>query len=149
MKIIESAGFLVKRGCQVLLGRPYSEKFWGFFKGKVEDGETRLQCAKRELLEETGLDYDILAANFPTIPKAPPFLGKYSFESGKKYKVVFIYLLDLPVDYDFEPVCRNVKPSGFKEIYEFHWFDLPKVEGAITYSQLRFFKRLLRDGKLK
>ena len=33
---------------------------WGFPKGKRELGETPIQCASRELTEETGLDYSIL-----------------------------------------------------------------------------------------
>ncbi|MGL5357031.1 MAG: NUDIX hydrolase [Cetobacterium sp.] len=34
--------------------------FWGFPKGSVEEGETLLECAKREILEETSIDLDDL-----------------------------------------------------------------------------------------
>lgn len=33
---------------------------WGFFSGAVEDGETPLECAKREIYEELGYNPDVM-----------------------------------------------------------------------------------------
>ena len=48
----------------------YNEPEWGFPKGKRNDGETNLECAKREFEEESGLnsdDYTILTKLYPII----------------------------------------------------------------------------------
>jgi 8-oxo-dGTP diphosphatase/2-hydroxy-dATP diphosphatase len=48
----------VRRGDEILLGmkkRGFGEGRWDGFGGKVEPGETLLEAAKRELLEESGL----------------------------------------------------------------------------------------------
>ncbi len=36
--------------------QPFKGTFWGFFGGQIEEGETPLNAAKRELQEETGLE---------------------------------------------------------------------------------------------
>lgn len=48
----------VRRGDEILLGmkkRGFGEGRWNGFGGKIEPGETALEGAKRELLEESGL----------------------------------------------------------------------------------------------
>jgi ADP-ribose pyrophosphatase len=48
-------------GGKVLFGleeQPMSKKAYSFFGGRQEEGESPLECAKRELLEETGLSSD-------------------------------------------------------------------------------------------
>lgn len=44
---------------QILLAQPKGHTEWGFVKGKIEDGETIAECAKRETFEETGLEIKI------------------------------------------------------------------------------------------
>lgn len=47
---------------KVLLGyktRGYGVNYWNGFGGKVEDGENLLECAKRELKEESNLESDL------------------------------------------------------------------------------------------
>lgn len=59
----------------VLLVQSYNGK-WGPPKGRVEDGETAVECALRETREETGLDLkDLLLAEKP---KARILKGKWS-----------------------------------------------------------------------
>jgi 8-oxo-dGTP diphosphatase len=45
---------LVKRGREPFLGE------WAIPGGRIEDGETAEECARREMKEETGLDVEIL-----------------------------------------------------------------------------------------
>lgn len=55
----------------ILLKRKLHWKGWEFAKGKIELGETKVQTAKRELLEETGLRA-IKIRKFP-------YNGKYNY----------------------------------------------------------------------
>jgi len=53
--VVRAAGGLVHRdGCVLLVHRPKYDD-WTFPKGKAEDGESDLDCAVREVREETGL----------------------------------------------------------------------------------------------
>jgi 8-oxo-dGTP pyrophosphatase MutT (NUDIX family) len=56
MPDIKSCGFLIVRGdpvCEFLLMR-HADR-WDLPKGHVDSGETEMQCARRELCEETGI----------------------------------------------------------------------------------------------
>lgn len=52
---MSKAGVILIKGGSVYLvcGRKHHK--WGFPKGSIEDGESPMECAKRELLEETGM----------------------------------------------------------------------------------------------
>lgn len=59
---IASAGLVVWRGGEVLLirrSKPPYEGEWSIPGGKVDFGETTEQAARREVLEETGIEADI------------------------------------------------------------------------------------------
>lgn len=84
MKSVPSraAGAVVFRrtehGVRVLLLRAY--KNWDFPKGLVEPGETELEAAKREVLEETGiaeLDYPFGEEYKETLPYAANKVARY------------------------------------------------------------------------
>jgi ADP-ribose pyrophosphatase YjhB (NUDIX family) len=50
---------LINNFGEVLLVRGRLSRKWSFPKGHCKNGETDLECAKRELLEETGLSLDL------------------------------------------------------------------------------------------
>ena len=66
---------------QILLIQPKGHTEWGFIKGKIEEGETTAECAKRETFEETRIDIKINN------------LENY-FEQNNKRKDVGIYLIN-------------------------------------------------------
>ena len=49
---------IVNNAGEILLGRRADNQLWGYFGGSVEIDEKVEDCAKRELLEETGLIAD-------------------------------------------------------------------------------------------
>ena len=74
MKTTQSAGFVLFRYMgeghapmspyDVLMVEQYGET-WSFPKGHIEEGEEPLQCAYRELLEETGIEGDNIFVGCP------------------------------------------------------------------------------------
>ncbi|MFO6422941.1 dihydroneopterin triphosphate diphosphatase [Motilimonas sp. KMU-193] len=86
-----------KQGRALLLRRLDDDQFWQSVTGSLEDGETPYQAAVREVLEETGIDIEVL--NLP--------------------------LLDLArqVRYDIRPLWRKRYPPGVTTNLE-HQFTL-------------------------
>lgn len=97
MAKIKSCGFLIYRTTPVrsfLLMR--HDDRWDLPKGHVDSGESKIQCAYRELLEETGINADDIRMD-----------GRFKFKQkyvvqGKRYglsspqhKTLVIYLAEL------------------------------------------------------
>jgi len=118
----------IKGGC-VLINRNdkkvaliYRPKLndYSFPKGHMEEGETVIDCAIRETIEETGrsvklLKDEVLYHNIYTTPK------------GEDVDAVFYLAEDLG-EYDGYIAEKD------KEICE--WFDVDKVESVLSYGNL-------------
>jgi 8-oxo-dGTP diphosphatase len=104
--------FLIRNG-GLLLGKRknvYGAGTWGLPGGHLETGETMVGAAKRELMEETGLQANsYIFSNFVN-----------DISSGQHYiQVGFVV-----TDFSGEPVIKEPKRCA-----EWHWFkltDLPK-----------------------
>ena len=59
LKKEKSCGCVIVQNDKVLLILQQNDAYWGFPKGHVENGETEIQTAKREVKEEVGLDVKI------------------------------------------------------------------------------------------
>lgn len=80
MKYEKSCGAVVFDGNKVLIIQQV-KGHWGFPKGHVEDGETEVQTAVREIKEETNLTVEI--------DESKRFVEHYSPEEGIEKDVVF------------------------------------------------------------
>lgn len=79
---------------------------WGFPKGKLSRNESEIECAVREVLEETGFDSSKLVSE------------QNSLSINCNDRVIKLYLaFDVPRDYAFEPQCRG-------EVQSYQWFEL-------------------------
>ncbi len=75
------------------------------FGGRREKGETALQCAKRELKEETGLDID--ESQFL-------FIGKYSYPiENNNWMLCSYFLID-----NININCINIKEGDNIEVWQ-------------------------------
>lgn len=111
---------------KVVLVRPYKGKSWGFPKGKVNEGEDPLECACREVYEETAFD---IKKHLERL-EAQGGEGKdqlYNEEEdklefySKQGKVTHLFIVqNVPEDTDFHPIAR-------KEISEIKWFPVMKL----------------------
>lgn len=87
MKTTQSAGIVLFRDeREVLMVQQYGET-WSFPKGHREDGESLLQCAYRELREETGID-----AGIDWVAVSPVFsYSRESIRGEKEMKEIWLY----------------------------------------------------------
>ena len=111
-----SAGAVVfrrtERGVRLLVLRAYRN--WDFPKGRIEEGEDALACAKREVREETGL----VELEFPfgeefkeTLPYADNKIARYYLAETEESEI------ELPVSPEL----------GRPEHHEFRWVSLDEA----------------------
>ena len=109
----------------------YIDTEWGFPKGRRQRNETNLQCACREIYEETGLrhnkDYNILNYDPITID----FLGT----NGIKYR--HIYYIGEVISYKNKIIKMNDKNKYQKiEIGNIKWRTIDEI-----YSSIRLYNK--------
>lgn len=106
----------------VLLVLHRAGSYWGFPKGHREEGESDLQAAQRELLEETGL-------RLVKVLHEPPFHETYQFRRGKDRIVK-------GVSYFPALVCGEIQLQT-REVADAKWLTLPHALQQLTYEQAR------------
>lgn len=104
------------------------EGYYGFPKGHVEDNETELETARREVLEETGLQVEFLE-NF-RIEDSHPF--QRNEETRMKYIVYFLA--------EFSNQFLRAQESELNSIH------LMDYETAMSSFQFESSKRILREA---
>ena len=132
MRIERSAGGVVFRrkpggGIEVLIIQD-SHDGWAFPKGRIDDGETPVQAARRETLEEVGLTNLTLVKH----------LGRSEFwftdrweQSGQK---VHKYIDHFMFESDEQAVPI---PEGKGRVKEVRWVPLGDLATTVTYRTLR------------
>lgn len=108
-------GIIVCRAGMVLLGQrrgSHGAGTWALPGGSLEFGESAATCARRELVEETGLCAD-------TIRQAPYTVDHFP-DTGKHYVTLFVEALGVTG----EP--RNCEPEKCEGWAWFEWDALPE-----------------------
>lgn len=106
---------------------------WTFPKGKIEDGESAIQAAYREVIEETGIK-----------PQFGPYIGHVEYEvEGSKKKVQY-WMAKAP-DVIGEFVAND-------EIDRLEWVNLKQARHFLSYDidreVLKFFRDTERHGNV-
>lgn len=99
----------------------YKAGHWDFPKGHIEEGETQLQTAKRELEEETGIN-DVYVV--------PDFKYEYAYEFGrdsKKSKKVTFMLARTP----------QVRTKLSHEHIGARWVPYKRAVGMLTFENAK------------
>ncbi len=115
MNKIQSCGFLIYREepnlSFLLMQHPTR---WDLPKGHVDKGETEMQCALRELDEETGIPVDYLEIDtgFRFDQHYTVLLKKFNHEPRPKTLTIFLAKLTDPF-FDIKPTEHD----------DFQWFD--------------------------
>jgi ADP-ribose pyrophosphatase YjhB (NUDIX family) len=130
MEITRYAGVLVKCGDKVLLCKRNAKGLypgmWSLPGGHLEDGETSMECAKREHFEETDIDIDNEDLTFiGVVPRTN--------RDGKKIRgIMYVYLLE--TDTELEPDFDNAMSGD--EHSDWGYFTLNEIEPNKTGTQL-------------
>ena len=110
---------------------------WGFPKGHVEEGETEIETAKREMEEETGLDVDFV---FGFKDEIKYF---YKTKEGKLSRKKVVFFIGIPKS-------KNVKLSFEHDNYK--WAKYEEALKLITFeNEKRVLKRaweFIRESKI-
>jgi 8-oxo-dGTP pyrophosphatase MutT (NUDIX family) len=134
-KVVAAGIFLVNKNNNVLICHPTNHPmdFWSIPKGKIEDGESLLECALRETFEETNIDL----RKCGNIIKLDPV----SYRHGKKILHPFLIWepLNQEVDwYGFDIRCLTHVPEdrgGFPEMDQYKWVDFNEAKKLLHYVQ--------------
>ena len=130
MKYEKSCGAIVVDDGKVLLVK-HNAGHWDFPKGHVEEGETEIETAIREVKEETNIDIKIEKEN------------KYISEYSPKENVMktVIYFIG-------EKVGGEDKPQ-IEEVSDVKWVDVNKAVERITHQRSKeIMMQVIKDMNL-
>lgn len=136
-----SAATLITDGKRLLVGRVTGEgDRWDLPKGCIDEGESALETAVREVFEETGLRLD--PAN------CSPSLGVLPYYDAKDLNV-FVYLTDMSkIDIDSLVCTSTFYDEEMKmdrpEIDAFKIIEIDDIERYVDQKMLRCFDEQIR-----
>ncbi len=119
----KSCGAIVYRkhhgNTEILLIKHINSGHWSFPKGHVEENETEVETAAREIKEETGIDVII----------DPTFRETVSYSPKKDTQKVVVYFIAKAKNFDFVP--------QEEEIADIKWVEIGHALTILTYENDR------------
>ena len=123
----KSCGAVVINNGQVLLIQS-NEGIYGFPKGHMEEGESEIQTALREVKEEVGLDVKI--------DESKKYVINYTINNEIEKTTIF---------YIATPLNENIEIQE-SEIENIKWCDFDEVLDVLTYDNWKeMFKKVIQD----
>lgn len=120
MNYEKSCGAIVYRkfhgNTEILLIRHIKSGYWSFPKGHVEEGETEVETAKREIKEETGVDVLIDTGFRETV----------TFSPRRDTSKTVVYFVGMATSHELVPQKE--------EISELRWVEIGQATSALTYD---------------
>ena len=140
--IITCGSFVVDSSGRLLLCRVTGTCHgWGVPKGLPNKNEDYLSAAKRELIEETGIDIDMF-------PHKMCELGESICTYKKKTIVGFLFLVDGVIDQKL--FCKSTFFDSFAgidvpEVDKYMWVDIHKALNVISKAQVELVIKCLKN----
>ena len=130
MKKEKSCGCIVINEKDEVLLIHHNAGHWDFPKGHVEDGETEIQTAMREVKEETNLDVEV--------NEKYRYTTKYSPKEDVMKEVIYFLAKNI----------NNNKQAQLEEVSEVKWFKSDEALNKITYDTSKdILIKLMKDIK--
>lgn len=127
-------------GGQVLVIHHRRLKTWLPVGGEIEPGETPLEAAARELLEESGLTGQFRPLQGACDGVPPGFIGYEEHQAGEKgLHMNFVFVADVDA-----VGAADVAPNH--EFEEFRWVDRVELGGLLSPRNVREFGFLALDA---
>ncbi len=127
MKKEKSCGCIIIEDKKVLLVHQ-TKGHWGFPKGHIEENETEIQTALREVKEETNLDVEI--------DKSRRYTESYITDTGAEKEVV-LFIAKI--------VGGKIKPQE-SEVSNIKWLSFEEATKIITYATTKkLFQKVIQD----
>jgi 8-oxo-dGTP pyrophosphatase MutT (NUDIX family) len=112
-------------------------KEWGFPKGHIEKGETELEAAKREIIEETGIENLKFNDNFRSESSYNICIGQSAPEMRIKHCVLFLAEThDETYTFDREEI-DEIKCLAFEEALKLLKYDNQKEALNSAYNKIK------------
>ena len=126
----KSCGCIIIKNRKVLLVYEKNTNFWGFPKGHMEEGESELQTALREVKEEVGLEVEI--------------------DKERRYELN--YIIRDEIDKTTVLYIARTKSEEIimqeSEIANIKWCDFDEALNTLTFENWReMFKKVIEDIK--
>ncbi len=119
----KSCGAIVYRkyhgNTEILLIKHINSGHWSFPKGHVEGDETEVETAKREILEETGIEVNL----------DPTFRETVTYSPKKDTQKVVVYFIARAKNTDYVP--------QEDEIAEIKWVEIDRAGSVLAYDNDR------------
>ncbi|WP_028511256.1 NUDIX domain-containing protein [Ruminococcus sp. NK3A76] len=119
----KSCGAIVYRkyhgNTEILLIKHVNSGHWSFPKGHVEGDETEVETAKREILEETGIEVNL----------DPTFRETVSYSPKKDTQKIVVYFVAKAKNTDYVP--------QEDEIAEIKWVEIDRAGSVLAYDNDR------------
>ena len=123
------------------VNEPWLSPEWGFPKGRRDPREYELQCAFRELFEETGIKEEDVLFVRNLEPISETFFGSNHIHYCHKYYIMF-YNSDKEVKYD------STNSFMAQEIGDINWFTLEECLKKIRPENIEKKEVLLRASSM-
>ena len=119
---------------KVLIVYEKNRNFWGFPKGHIEEGETEVQTALREVKEEVGIDVKVIDEKYR-------YAINYIIEDKQIDKTSIFYIA--------EPIDDNIKITNQEaEIEDSKWVTVEEAYKLLTFENSKeVLRKACKDYK--
>ena len=101
---------------------------WGFPKGRLNPNENSINCAKREMYEETMVDPEMYNIDISINPFEEEFIGTNGYKYKNRFYIAFVK--------DFcEPFLDVQNINQVREISQIRWFTFQKASKIVRNNE--------------